>query len=182
MCRFMFYLSAISAIMFCSCDMLRTKVPGEEKLAQAEAEQAEKKAEQAEKGDGKGIIGKTTAEVVDVYKARDENPDLAELQRNTLGDNPLTQSTNAYVYIRSEVSTLGMQQSIKVHKALNDKWPTYEEFMDIMQQNNIKFTALKPWQKYGYDSESGEIVILQDEAEKKRRYKAQGLDYEPGKI
>ena len=128
--------------------------------------------------DGKGIIGKTTAEVVDARKALEENPDLQVHDRRGLGSNPLSQSTNAYVYLRSQVSTLGMQQSINAHKALNDSWPTYEEFMKIMTDNRIEFTQLYRWQKYGYDSETGEIMILQDEELKKEMYKAKGLDYE----
>lgn len=123
------------------------------------------------------IIGKTTAVVVDAKKAMAENPALVPRGRKPLGFDPVTQSTNAYVYIRSKVSTLGMEQSIRVHKALNDRWPNYEEFMKIMNDNHITFTALKPWEKYGYDSDTGTIMILEDKAEQKRIFEAAGLEF-----
>ena len=69
-----------------------------------------------------------------------------------------------------------MQQLLQHHKVLNDRWPTYEEFMGMMKQHNIKFTALKPWEVYGYDSETGAIVILRNNTEKKRIFKEAGLE------
>lgn len=134
-------------------------------------------ANQAPEKERESIIGKKTAEVVDAKKALAENPALVPRGRQPLGFDPITQSTNAYVYLRSKVSMLPMQQEIKNYKILNDHWPTYDEFMKIMNQYHITFTALKPWEKYGYDSDTGTLMILEDKAEQKRIFEAAGLEF-----
>jgi len=127
-----------------------------------------------------GILGKVTAEIVDAKKALSENPDLIVLETSSLGGDSLTQSTNAVIYVPSRILMLNMKNTLNQYRALNDKWPNYEEFMEIVKQNNIQFNMLKRWQMYGYDSEKGEMMILQDEAVKKERYKEAGLDFVEG--
>ncbi len=124
--------------------------------------------------DGKGIIGKTTNEVVNAKEAL-KFPNIVIIENKSQGGDPITFAASAYVSIRSQASTLGMVQAIKTHQALNDKWPTYEEFMKIMQENRVEFTMLYPYQRYGYDEETGSIVILQDNDDKAARYKAAGI-------
>ncbi|MBD3676715.1 MAG: hypothetical protein HUJ26_24660 [Planctomycetaceae bacterium] len=132
--------------------------------------------------DKSGILGKTTAEIVDAKKAMSENPNLKVMETTSLGGDPLTQGANAAIYIPSRILMLNMQNTLKQFRALNDRWPNYAEFMDIVKQNNIQFNMLKRWQMYGYDSEKGEMLILQDEAKKKAAYEKAGIDYEPGKL
>ncbi|MDG2388765.1 MAG: hypothetical protein P8M30_05535 [Planctomycetaceae bacterium] len=131
--------------------------------------------------DDSGILGKVTADIVDAKKALEENPSLVILETSNLGSDPLTQSTNAVIYVPSRILMLNMQNTLKQYRALNDKWPNYEEFMGIVKQNNIQFNMLKHWQMYGYDSDKGEMMILQDEAVKKERFEKAGLDYVEGK-
>lgn len=149
-----------------------------EQIEQEQQQRQQRDAErQAELGnDNKGIIGKTTAKVVDAQKALAENPGLVVLERKKLGDDPLTQGANAYVFVRSSVSTLGMQRAIQLYQAEHGKLPSYDDFMRIMQENRVEFTMLYAWQMYGYDAQAGEIVILEDKAEKARRYKEAGLE------
>ncbi len=100
-----------------------------------------------------------------------------------LGNDPLTQYANAYVYLRSEAQMLNMQHQMDLMKAMNDdKYPNYEEFMKFVNQYNFQFSMLKPWQKYGYNQDTGSMVILQDEGEKKRRYEEKGLEYHEGTL
>jgi hypothetical protein len=129
-----------------------------------------------------GILGKVTAEIVDAKKALADNPNLMILETSNLGGDPLTQGANSVIYVPSRILMLNMQNTLKQYKALNDKWPNYEEFMDIVKQNNIQFNMLKRWQMYGYDSDKGEMMILQDEAVKKERFEKAGLDYVEGKL
>lgn len=134
----------------------------------------------AQPKDDSGILGKVTAEIVDAKQALAENPNLVVLETSNLGSDPLTQGANAVVYVPSRILMLNMQNTLKQFRALNDRWPNYAEFMDIVKQNNIQFNMLKRWQMYGYDSDKGEMMILQDEAAKKERYEKAGLDYQPG--
>jgi hypothetical protein len=125
--------------------------------------------------DNKGIIGKMTAVVVDAKEAL-KNPNIKQVDNKVGGTDPLTVAASAYVSIRSKASTLGFQQELQHYKALNERNPTYAEFTDIMKRNKIEFTELYPYQMYGYDAETGAIVVLEDTAEKARRYKEAGLD------
>ena len=38
----------------------------------------------------------------------------------------------------------------------NHEYPSYEEFMKFIKENNFQFSKLKPWQMYGYDDETEE--------------------------
>lgn len=124
--------------------------------------------------DGKGIIGKTTNEVVDAKEAL-KHPNIVVVENKSQGGDPISFAASAYVSVRSQASTLGMVQAVKMHQALNDKYPTYEEFMKIMNEHHVEFTMLYPYQRYGYDEDTGSIVILQDNDDKAARHKAAGI-------
>jgi len=125
--------------------------------------------------DPESIFGAKTNEVVDMKNAMAENPDLVVVENKINAGDPISQSLQAYVSLRSRASTLGMEHAIKTHKALHDRNPTYGEFMKIMKDNRIEFTKLYVYQKYGYDAETGAIVVLEDKADKARRYKQAGI-------
>lgn len=124
--------------------------------------------------DGKGIIGKTTNEVVNAKEAL-KVPNIVVVENKSQGGDPFSFAASAYVSVRSKASTLGMQQEIQHYKALNDKYPTYDEFMAMMQKHRIEFTMVYPYQRYGYNEDTGEIVILQDNNDKARRYQEAGI-------
>ena len=125
--------------------------------------------------DSKGIIGKTDGRVVDVKKALVENPNLKVVENKTGGDDILSFVGSAYVVARSQASMLGFQAWLKQHKIVEERNPTYDEFIQAMKENGVRFSALYPWQMYGYDAEAGKMVILEDEAMKAEKYKAAGL-------
>ena len=122
----------------------------------------------------KSILQKTTAVVVDAKKAL-ENPEIIVVDGKIKGVDPFSQAGSAYVSMSSRVSTLGMQQAIKAHKALNDRFPTYDEYMQIMKENRVEFAALPPYKMYGYDAESGNILVLEDKKKKAELYKEAGI-------
>jgi hypothetical protein len=126
-------------------------------------------------GSRQGIIGKTTAQVVDLHAAMAQNPNLKIVEQRAQGGDPITFALDAYVDVRSRVSTLGMQRDIQAYKALNDRFPTYAEFMDTMRQHGIQFSMIEPYRMYGYDEKTGAIVVLEDPDDKRRRYEAAGL-------
>lgn len=122
----------------------------------------------------KSILNKTTAVVVDAKKAL-KNPDIEVVDGKIKGVDPFSQAGSAYVSMASRVSTLGMQQAIKAHKALNDSFPSYDEYMKMMKQNRIEFAQLPPYKMYGYDAETGNILVLQDNKKKAQLYKEAGI-------
>ncbi len=122
----------------------------------------------------KSILQKTTAVVVDAKKAL-ENPEIIIVDGKIKGVDPFSQAGSAYVSMSSRVSTLGMQQAIKAHKALNDRFPTYDEYMQMMKENRVEFAALPPYKMYGYDAESGNILVLEDKKKKAELYKEAGI-------
>lgn len=129
----------------------------------------------AQKKDGKkSILQRTTAVVVDAKKAM-QNPDIEVVDGKIKGVDPYSQAGSAYVSMASRVSTLGMQQAIKAHKALNDRFPTYEEYMKMMKENRIEFAQLPPYKLYGYDDETGNILVLQDNKKKEKLFKEAGI-------
>lgn len=127
----------------------------------------------------RGIIGKTTAQIVDAQRAK-QNPRIVEVENKISGSDPWTVAGSAYVSATSRVSTLGMQQALRQHQALNGQPPSYDEFMQMVKQNRVEFSMLPPYQMYGYDAKSGGIVILEDKADKIRRYREKNIPLDPG--
>ena len=125
-----------------------------------------------------GIIGKMTAKVVDKQKAMSENPSGVVKENTPEGQDPLSYAASAYISLRSKASTFGFQSELKNFKALNERNPTYDEFMDMMKRNRIEFAELPPFQMYGYNAETGEIVVLEDPDDKARRYEEAGIPLE----
>lgn len=149
--------------------------PPQKKPQEPDAENAAAEEQAGKPNDSKkSIIHKTTAVVVDAKKAL-ENPDIIVVDGKIKGVDPFTQAGSAYVSMASRVSTLGMQQAIKAHKALNDRFPTYDEYMQMMKENRIEFAQLPPYKMYGYDAESGTILVLQDNKKKEELYKKAGI-------
>lgn len=149
--------------------------PPQKKPQEPDAENAAAEEQAGKPNDNKkSIIHKTTAVVVDAKKAL-ENPDIIVVDGKIKGIDPFTQAGSAYVSMASRVSTLGMQQAIKAHKALNDRFPTYDEYMQMMKENRIEFAQLPPYKMYGYDAESGTILVLQDNKKKEELYKKAGI-------
>ncbi len=148
---------------------------GAEEMPAAAEQAAPEPAVQPAGGDQKkSILQKTTAVVVDAKKAL-ENPEIIVVDGKIKGVDPFSQAGSAYVSMSSRVSTLGMQQAIKAHKALNDRFPTYDEYMQMMKENRVEFAALPPYKMYGYDAESGNILVLEDKKKKAELYKEAGI-------
>lgn len=123
------------------------------------------------------IIGKTTAKVVDKKKAMAENPNLVVVENKLSGSDPVSIAGSAYISMSSRISVLNFQNNLKTWKALNDnRNPSYEEFTQMSK--DLTYAMLPPYQMYGYDEETGGLVILEDKADKKKRYEAAGIPVE----
>jgi|GEM_PF-4048238 len=114
--------------------------------------------------DDKGIIGKTTNEIVDLQKALKENPKLIMITKNRIaGSDPLTQSMSAYLSLASRVRMLAFKHDLDIARNFGDGSPlSYDDVVKRMKKYDIELTMLYAWQKYAYDSKKGDIVILED--------------------
>jgi hypothetical protein len=63
----------------------------------------------------------------------------------------------------------GLEAALKQHKIVEERNPTYAEFIKMMRENNVEFTALYAWQVYAYDPQDGRLVILEDSSLKPRQ-------------
>lgn len=116
-------------------------------------------------GTGSSVINQSTKEVVDALVAL-KNPNIKVVQNKITGSDPLSVSMTAYVSVRSKASMLGMDAALKQFKIVEERSPTYDEFMKMMRENRVEFTALYPGQMYGYDSQKGGILVLEDSSKK----------------
>ena len=141
----------------------------------AAAQPAPAAAAPARTADGKGIIGKSTAIVVNAKDAK-QNPNVKEVENKVSGSDPLTVAASAYVAMRSKPQILAFQATLRQIKEGEGRIPTFEEFTTLMEENRITFVELYPWQMYGYDPDTGSLVVLEDSQKKAEIYKAAGLN------
>ncbi|MBT6156517.1 MAG: hypothetical protein HOL01_21950 [Planctomycetaceae bacterium] len=127
--------------------------------------------------DPSSIIGKTTAKVVDKKAEMAKNPNLVVVENKVSGNDPITVAASAYISATSKISVLTFESNMKTWKALNNNQnPSYAEFQKMAK--DLSYAALPPFQMYGYDSDTGSLVVLEDKADKKRRYEAAGIPFE----
>ncbi len=110
---------------------------------------------------GGSILGKKTDDV------RDAQQEVAagaqKVEPRITGKDPITVTGSAYAAIVGRTEQLRIKQAIDIFKATNDRFPKdYDEFKkEILDANGIRLTTLPPHQKYGYDAEKHELVILE---------------------
>lgn len=135
----------------------------------AAAQQPMPQPQAAPVNDGKGIIGKSTNQVSEMRPLMAQNPNLKIIDNKAAGDDPLTFAASAYVAVRARASMFGLEAALKQHKIVEERNPTYAEFIKMMRDNNVEFTALYAWQVYAYDPVDGRLVILEDSALKPKQ-------------
>lgn len=109
----------------------------------------------------KGVIHQTTDEVVDV-KEWLQKEGIEARDGNIEGVDPFSQAASGYFTLAARASTLGLQQQVQHYKALNGKFPSYKEFMQMMRDNRIEFAKLRWYEIYGYNEDTGKILVLVD--------------------
>jgi hypothetical protein len=127
--------------------------------------------------DPSSIIGKTTAKVVDKKAEMAKNSNLVVVENKVQGNDPITVAASAYVSATSRISMLNFKNNMNIWKASNgNRNPSYQEYKQMAK--DLSYAALPPYQMYGYDSDTGSLVILEDKADKKQRYEAAGIPFE----
>ena len=109
----------------------------------------------------KGIIHQTTDQVVDA-KEWLKKEGIEAKDGNIEGVDPFSRSASSYFTLAAQTSTLGLKQSVQHYRALNDKWPSYKEFMQMMRDNRIEFAKLRWYEIYAYNEDTGNILVLVD--------------------
>jgi hypothetical protein len=121
---------------------------------------------------------KRVAELVDKKQAMAENDKLVEVDRNRMSSqNYLTAVGQGYFAAASRLELLNLQNAVNQMQALNERYPTFAEFKDLLKQTGVRLGNLYEYQMYAYDDETGEICILEDRAHMKRIYEAAGREY-----
>jgi len=107
------------------------------------------------------ITRRTTQEVRDASKERAKG--AKEVKPRIAASEPITLYGSAYITIVSRATQLQIKHAIDLFRAANGRYPKdFDEFYrEIIKANNIRLPALPPYQKYGYDPEKHELVILE---------------------
>lgn len=121
-------------------------------------------------------FGKTDARLVD-YAEATQNPKIVEVENKINASDPLTASYQSYFTIGSRATILAFKHNLNLQKQLNDgNWPSFEQFSADVKKMNIKLVPILPWQMFAYNQQNGSIVLLEDKADKIKRYKAKGIE------
>lgn len=128
--------------------------------------------------DPKDGFGKQPAKLVDLHEAK-QNPKVVVVTGKIMADDPLTAAAQAYFSLQARAQIANFQNQVRISKELNDGKPlNHSQFMELVQQLRIEFLPLPPWQMLGYDSKSGDIVVLEDKGEKIRLFKERNIPIE----
>ena len=109
---------------------------------------------------------KREAKLVNTKDAMAANPDLVETRNRINATNYLTAVAQGYFAAASQIQMIQLEHTVKHMQAMDDRWPTLEEFQKILDDNGIKLSHLYPYQMYGYNPETGDLTILEDKAQK----------------
>ncbi|MBL8848385.1 MAG: hypothetical protein JNG89_01820 [Planctomycetaceae bacterium] len=114
------------------------------------------------------MIPADAVRIVDKQKAVAERPQLFETKNSITANDPIFAPAQGLRAAGSQIEILAFTNYIQQEKALNDKYPSYEELMAYYKQANVQLKGLKPWQVYAYDAEAGTITLMEDPQEKER--------------
>lgn len=124
------------------------------------------------------VIADVPAQVVEKPVAMAENPRLRVVTNDVNAGDPLSAATQSYFAAGTRVQMMNFEHQMAIMRELNDRYPTFDEFAEMMQVHQVKYRELKPWQMYAYDPSDGSVCILEDPDVKRARYEAIGLEYE----
>lgn len=152
-------------------EAMAPKYPSEKELAEkaeieenkkrfaAEAGQGKKK--NKKKGEKEGIVGKFTTDVADFPKVMAEHPDYIEVESVFKASDPISTAGSAYISMTEKISKIAFEKSMQIYMVDHDKPPSYDEFIKMMNDNNLKYAMLSPYKMYAYDAARGQLVVLQ---------------------
>ena len=107
------------------------------------------------------ILGQKTKDVRDAKKERAAG--AKEVKPKITGNDPITVTGNAYTAMVGRTEQLKIKHQLDLWANLNGRYPKdYDEFKrEIIDAAGIRLTQLPYYQKYGYDADKHELVILE---------------------
>jgi hypothetical protein len=168
-----FLLGCLAFPLFLGCQKKTPDVSEAEPEVAVEAEQEPKGFSQLE------------WKIVDRNKAMAENPALVEVVNETDATGYMEAVSQSHFAAVSKLNTAQMEYNSKLQSFIDatdnggadPKPQTFEEFSKAAKMNSNNMKGLYPWQAYAYDETTGKITILEDRAEKKRKYEEIGREY-----
>lgn len=125
-------------------------------------------------------FGKAAGKLISLAEAQ-QNPKMVVISTKITGNDPVTAAAQAYFSVGARAQMANFQNQYRISKEINDGKPlNYEQFMDLVNQLKIEFIPLPPWQYLGYDHKTGDIVLLENKAEKIALYKEKNIPIEEG--
>ncbi len=120
-------------------------------------------------------VGKQTKEVLNAKElASDPNWTVAASDPTQVRG--FSAAGTAYNRAAALGGTANLETWIKLEHASNGTYPTYAQLVDYIGKNPVDMPALRVYQHYGYDEETGQVVILENQAEKKERQGSLGIE------
>ncbi len=114
-----FLLLCLSLVIFCGCG--QSKAPPKPKR--------------------ESNFKKFTQKVFDA-QVELQNKDIVEVENEVQGDDYLSTVMSAYTATTSQVSTMNAQRLVTVYEVEHNRYPTYEEFIELVKSNGVKFVML----------------------------------------
>jgi hypothetical protein len=109
---------------------------------------------------GEGIMGKTTQEIGE-YDPNKANQVASDQKINA--SDPVSAPLYAYGPMVESIAKTKIVMEIGTFNAIENRYPTYEEFMEkIIKANNIRLPVLPFKGRYMYDVEKHELVVVRD--------------------
>ncbi len=123
--------------------------------------------------------------IVEWPKHGQENPNVVLADTKVEGWDPYSAAASAYVNMaaRLETDVAGynsrLQSQIDALEGGGDAKPqSFEQFVKEFPKTGGKFKNQPPYRLYGYNPQTGKVVVLEDKAEKKRIYEEKGIPWD----
>jgi hypothetical protein len=107
------------------------------------------------------IIGQRTTDIRPASEFKQGNAQPASPK--IIAKDPISIQGNAYVSIVGQAAISNMKHAVDLFHAENDRYPKdYDEFMSaIVRPHGISLPQLPPYQKYAYDENEHNLIIME---------------------
>jgi len=103
------------------------------------------------------------AKLVDRNQWLKDNPDGTEIEKNVINaSDPFSATAQGYFAAASQLTISALKHDLDLWHTLNEKWPTFAEYQEILTKHGVKLKGLKKGQVYAYDDQTGNVSILQE--------------------
>lgn len=124
-------------------------------------------------------VGERTKEILNALELVND-PNWTVVAEDPQQVQGYTFAGTAYNRAAALAGTAGLEQWIKAEQAqsIDGKFPTYAALQEFVAHNHVDMPALREYHHYGYRETDGQIVVLENKAEKEARQKELGLPAE----